>query len=110
MTKRQIKLGAIVTGVGGPGQHFRWLDPEIPGDASVNVPIAAAKIDRAPKRSATHPLIGMNTASVSRYAVMPMFRFTAPTWKLLAICGSAVAMIVPSRFSMKNAPAISIVT
>jgi FMN-dependent oxidoreductase (nitrilotriacetate monooxygenase family) len=37
MTKRQIKLGAIVTGVGGPGQHFRWLDPEIPGDASVNV-------------------------------------------------------------------------
>ena len=37
MTKRQIKLGAIVTGVGGPGHHYRWLDPEIPGDASVNV-------------------------------------------------------------------------
>jgi FMN-dependent oxidoreductase (nitrilotriacetate monooxygenase family) len=37
MGKRQIKLGAVVTGVGGPGQHFRWLDPEIPGDASVNI-------------------------------------------------------------------------
>jgi FMN-dependent oxidoreductase (nitrilotriacetate monooxygenase family) len=37
MALRQIKLGAIVTGVGGPGQHFRWLDPEIPGDASVSV-------------------------------------------------------------------------
>ncbi len=37
MSSRQIKLGAILTGVGGPGQHFRWLDPEIPGDASVNV-------------------------------------------------------------------------
>ncbi|HUD37763.1 MAG TPA: LLM class flavin-dependent oxidoreductase [Streptosporangiaceae bacterium] len=34
---RQIKLGAILTGVGGPGQHFRWLDPEIPGDASIDV-------------------------------------------------------------------------
>jgi hypothetical protein len=37
MALRQIKLGAIVTGVGGPGQHFRWLDSEIPGDASVSV-------------------------------------------------------------------------
>jgi FMN-dependent oxidoreductase (nitrilotriacetate monooxygenase family) len=37
MSNRQIKLGAIVTGVGGPGQHYRWLDPEIPGDASVDV-------------------------------------------------------------------------
>src|SRR6266568_7964550 len=39
-----------------------------------------------------------------------MFRLTAPTWKLRAICGSAVAIIVPSRFSMKNAPAMSVVT
>ena len=37
MSGRQIKLGAVVTGVGGPGQHYRWLDPEIPGDASVNI-------------------------------------------------------------------------
>jgi FMN-dependent oxidoreductase (nitrilotriacetate monooxygenase family) len=34
---RQIKLGAILTGAGGPGHHFRWLDPEIPGDASIDV-------------------------------------------------------------------------
>jgi FMN-dependent oxidoreductase (nitrilotriacetate monooxygenase family) len=37
MSKRQIKLGAVTMGVGGPGQHYQWLDPEIPGDASVNV-------------------------------------------------------------------------
>ncbi len=35
--QRQLKLGAVTMGVGGPGQHYLWLDPEIPGDASVNV-------------------------------------------------------------------------
>ena len=34
---RQIKLGAVTMGVGGPGQHYQWLDPDIPGDASVNI-------------------------------------------------------------------------
>jgi FMN-dependent oxidoreductase (nitrilotriacetate monooxygenase family) len=34
---RQLKLGAILTGVGGPGHHFTWLDPEIPTDASVDI-------------------------------------------------------------------------
>jgi FMN-dependent oxidoreductase (nitrilotriacetate monooxygenase family) len=37
MSRRQIKLGAVTMGVGGPGHHFQWLDPGIPGDASVNV-------------------------------------------------------------------------
>ena len=37
MSNRQIKLGAVTMGVGGPGQHYQWLDPEIPGDASVNI-------------------------------------------------------------------------
>jgi alkanesulfonate monooxygenase SsuD/methylene tetrahydromethanopterin reductase-like flavin-dependent oxidoreductase (luciferase family) len=37
MTNRQIKLGLVPTGVGGPGEHNRWLDPEIPVDASVNI-------------------------------------------------------------------------
>jgi len=37
MTKRQLKLGLVPTGVGGPGEHHRWLDPEIPLDASVNI-------------------------------------------------------------------------
>jgi FMN-dependent oxidoreductase (nitrilotriacetate monooxygenase family) len=37
MAKRQIKLGLVTTGVGGPGQTNRWLDPDIPVDASVNI-------------------------------------------------------------------------
>jgi FMN-dependent oxidoreductase (nitrilotriacetate monooxygenase family) len=37
MSGRQIKLGLVTTGVGGPGQHSRWLDPEIPADASVDI-------------------------------------------------------------------------
>lgn len=37
MTRRQIKLGLVPTGVGGPGDSNRWLDPEIPVDASVNI-------------------------------------------------------------------------
>jgi FMN-dependent oxidoreductase (nitrilotriacetate monooxygenase family) len=37
MAKRQIKLGLVPTGVGGPGASNRWLDPEIPTDASVNI-------------------------------------------------------------------------
>ena len=35
--KRQLKLGAVTMGAGGPGAHYQWLDPEIPGDASVNI-------------------------------------------------------------------------
>src|ERR1700712_2655849 len=36
-SKRQIHLGAVPYGPGGPGSHTLWLDPEIPGDASVNI-------------------------------------------------------------------------
>lgn len=36
-TRRQIKLGAVPYGVGGPGKHNLWHDPDIPGDASVNI-------------------------------------------------------------------------
>lgn len=32
-----LKIGVAPTGVGGPGEGLRWLDPEIPVDASVNV-------------------------------------------------------------------------
>ena len=35
--KRQMHLGAVPYGTGGPGSHTLWLDPEIPGDASVDV-------------------------------------------------------------------------
>ena len=58
---------------------------------------------REPKRSATQPPIGMKTARVSIYAVMPMLTATAVTSNVLAMCGSAVAMTVVSRFSMKYA-------
>lgn len=37
MTRSTLKLGAVLLGVGGPGQHNTWLDPEIPGDASVDI-------------------------------------------------------------------------
>jgi FMN-dependent oxidoreductase (nitrilotriacetate monooxygenase family) len=37
VSRRQLKLGAIVYGAGGPGMPYRWLDPEIPADASINI-------------------------------------------------------------------------
>ena len=37
MAQRQIKLGLVTTGTGGPGDSNRWLDPDIPLDASVNI-------------------------------------------------------------------------
>ncbi|WP_026425697.1 LLM class flavin-dependent oxidoreductase [Actinokineospora inagensis] len=37
MSRRTLKLGAVLLGVGGPGQHATWLDPEIPANASVDV-------------------------------------------------------------------------
>jgi FMN-dependent oxidoreductase (nitrilotriacetate monooxygenase family) len=37
MSRRTLKLGAVLLGVGGPGQHNTWLDPEIPANASVDV-------------------------------------------------------------------------
>ncbi|WP_313607010.1 NtaA/DmoA family FMN-dependent monooxygenase [Rhizobium sp.] len=36
-SKRQIKLGLVPTGAGGPGNHNRWLDKDIPLDSSVNI-------------------------------------------------------------------------
>jgi FMN-dependent oxidoreductase (nitrilotriacetate monooxygenase family) len=37
MPRRTLKLGAVLLGVGGPGQHSTWLHPEIPGNASVDI-------------------------------------------------------------------------
>ncbi len=34
---RQIKLGAVLTGAGGPGHFNTWLDPEIPADSSIDI-------------------------------------------------------------------------
>lgn len=30
---RQVALGAVLTGTGGPGAYNTWHDPEIPGNA-----------------------------------------------------------------------------
>ncbi|WP_313738834.1 LLM class flavin-dependent oxidoreductase [Pseudomonas sp.] len=37
MSQRQIKLGALTMGCGGPGRHNLWRDPALPADASVNI-------------------------------------------------------------------------
>lgn len=34
---RQLKLGVAPTPTGGPGHGYAWLDPEIPGDASIDI-------------------------------------------------------------------------
>jgi len=34
---RQLKLGAVTYGTGGPGSPYLWLDEDIPVDASVNI-------------------------------------------------------------------------
>jgi FMN-dependent oxidoreductase (nitrilotriacetate monooxygenase family) len=46
-TRRTLKLGAILIGVGGPGQHSTWLSPEIPGNASVDVQWYIARAQEA---------------------------------------------------------------
>ena len=35
--ERQLKLGAVSHGVGGPGSPYLWLDEDFPVDASVNI-------------------------------------------------------------------------
>ncbi|WP_035855869.1 LLM class flavin-dependent oxidoreductase [Cryptosporangium arvum] len=34
---KTLKLGAILLGVGGPGQHNAWLEPDVAADASVDI-------------------------------------------------------------------------
>ena len=74
-------------------------------EAQVKVISAAANTVLDPNRSATQPLTGMNTANDSIYAVMPRLTSLGPTPKVLAICGSAVAITVVSKYSMKKAAA-----
>ncbi len=47
MSSRTLKLGAILIGVGGPGQHSTWLSPEIPGNASVDIRWYIARAQQA---------------------------------------------------------------
>ncbi|GAA1821905.1 LLM class flavin-dependent oxidoreductase [Nesterenkonia flava] len=34
---RKIRLGAVLGGAGGPGEHGAWKEQEIPGNASINI-------------------------------------------------------------------------
>src|SRR3954471_296275 len=78
-----------------------------PIEATVKTATAVVKIRRAPYRSASHPLIGMRTATDSTYAVIATFTATAGTPKLSPMCGAAGAITVPSMISMNMAPATS---
>ncbi|OZM77837.1 NtaA/DmoA family FMN-dependent monooxygenase [Pseudonocardia sp. MH-G8] len=44
---RQLKLGAVLMGVGGPGDHDTWRHPEVPGDASIDIRWYAARAQQA---------------------------------------------------------------
>jgi len=57
MTRRTLKLGAVLLGVGGPGQHDTWLSPEIPGDASVDIRWYIARAQQAEAAKFDHVFI-----------------------------------------------------
>ena len=57
MPARTLKLGAVLIGVGGPGQHHTWLSPEIPGDASVDVRWYIARAQQAEAAKFDHVFI-----------------------------------------------------
>jgi FMN-dependent oxidoreductase (nitrilotriacetate monooxygenase family) len=55
--RRTLKLGAVLLGVGGPGQHDTWLSPEIPGDASVDIRWYIARAQQAEAAKFDHVFI-----------------------------------------------------
>ncbi|MDT5030587.1 MAG: hypothetical protein QOC94_758 [Actinoplanes sp.] len=57
MPARTLKLGAVLIGVGGPGQHNTWLNPEIPGDASVDIRWYIARAQQAEAAKFDHIFI-----------------------------------------------------
>ena len=57
MSQRTLKLGAILIGVGGPGQHGTWLSPEIPGNASVDIRWYIARAQEAEAAKFDHIFI-----------------------------------------------------
>lgn len=56
-TRKNLILGAVLMGVGGPGQHHTWLDPEIPGDASVDIRWYIARAQQAEAAKFDHVFI-----------------------------------------------------
>jgi FMN-dependent oxidoreductase (nitrilotriacetate monooxygenase family) len=57
MSRRTLKLGAVLIGVGGPGQHNTWLNPEIPGNASVDIRWYIARAQEAEAAKFDHIFI-----------------------------------------------------
>jgi FMN-dependent oxidoreductase (nitrilotriacetate monooxygenase family) len=57
MTRNTLKLGAVLLGVGGPGQHHTWLSPEIPGNASVDIRWYIARAQQAEAAKFDHVFI-----------------------------------------------------
>jgi FMN-dependent oxidoreductase (nitrilotriacetate monooxygenase family) len=57
MPRRTLKLGAVLIGVGGPGQHNTWLNPEIPGNASVDIRWYIARAQEAEAAKFDHIFI-----------------------------------------------------
>jgi FMN-dependent oxidoreductase (nitrilotriacetate monooxygenase family) len=57
MSRRTLKLGAVLIGVGGPGQHNTWLSPEIPGNASVDIRWYIARAQEAEAAKFDHIFI-----------------------------------------------------
>jgi FMN-dependent oxidoreductase (nitrilotriacetate monooxygenase family) len=56
-SRRTLKLGAVLIGVGGPGQHSTWLSPEIPGNASVDIRWYIARAQEAEAAKFDHVFI-----------------------------------------------------
>src|SRR6266498_542095 len=78
-------------------------DAAQPIEPSTNTTIAARNTVRPPNRSAVQPLIGMNTASESRYEVTASLSANGLVLISAAIAGNDVAITVESRFSMNKA-------
>jgi len=57
MSVRTLKLGAVLIGVGGPGQHSTWLSPEIPANASVDIRWYIARAQEAEAAKFDHIFI-----------------------------------------------------
>src|SRR5882724_1115197 len=81
------------------------LDSAQPIEPRTNTAMAALNTVRAPNRSAVQPLIGMNTASESRYEVTASFSVSGLVPISAAMAGSEVAITVESMFSMNRAVA-----
>src|SRR5689334_25025173 len=83
----------------------RLVDAAHSSDPPTNTTIAAANTLRDPKRSATQPLIGMNTARLTRYDVSASLSASGFSPMSAAIAGSDVVITVESMFSMNSAQA-----